>query len=83
MKRHFDRELAAAHAREPDVRIRPTVLERGERRLRGQLAAAQREAQPVAGHRIDEPRGITGEEQSGAPPPACLDGERAEADGAR
>ena len=39
------------------------MLERAQRRGGGQLAAADREAQAVAGHRIDEPGRVAGEQQ--------------------
>ena len=43
---------------------RPAMLERAKRRRRRQLAAADREAQAVAGHRIDEARRVAGEQQA-------------------
>ena len=70
-------------SRELDVGIRPAAGERRERRLGGELAAAQGEAQAIAGHRIDEPGGIAGQQQPGRTAGRALDGERAEADGPR
>ena len=42
----------------------PAVRERVERGRGGQLAAAHREAQAVAGHRIDEAGGVAGQQQA-------------------
>ena len=57
------RELARRRARQPLRARRPAVLERLERRLGGELAAAHREPQAVAGHRIDEAGRVAGEQQ--------------------
>ncbi len=43
---------------------RPAVRERVEGGGGGELAAADREAQSVAGHRIDEAGGVAGEQQT-------------------
>src|SRR5882672_7749156 len=43
---------------------RPTMFERSQRRGRGQLTAADRESQAVAGHRIDESRRVAGQQQT-------------------
>ena len=56
----------------------PAILERGERRVGGELGAAHREAQAVAGHRIDEAGGVAGEQQPGHAGRAGVDRERAE-----
>ena len=63
---------------EPGGRVDARILERGERHVGGELGAAQREAQPVAGHRIDEAGGVAGQEQAGHAGRAGVDGERAE-----
>ena len=59
-------------------RVDPGILERGERRVGGELGAAHREAQAVAGHRIDEAGGVAGEEQTGHAGRTGVDRERAE-----
>ena len=53
-------------------------LELAQRGLRGELAAAKREPQAVARHRIDEPRGVAGQQQPRTAGGARLDRERAE-----
>ena len=79
LKRHFDANSRRRRRASSTWASGSAVFEGGERRLRGQFPAAEREAQPVAGHRIDEPGGITGEEQAGRAAGRALDGERAEA----
>ena len=59
-------ELPAAPRREPIVDAGPAVRERAKRGLRGEFAAADGEAQAVAGHRIDEAGGVAGEQQASA-----------------
>ena len=41
------------------------MLERVQGHARGQLAAAHSEAQAIAGHGIDEARGVAGQQQPG------------------
>ena len=57
------RECPPPIAGEPRMDTGPSVFERLQRRRRGKLAALDREAQTIAGHRIDESGGVTCEEQ--------------------
>ena len=79
LNRHFARNARRAPARELrvraiDRRLRPSSTSSRDRR--GQLGARQREAQAVAGHRIDEAGRVAGQQQSGLarraahPPPS-------------
>src|SRR5207248_749411 len=71
-------ELARAARGVTRVERRPAVLERFERGGRRELTAANREAQAVAGHRIDEARGVAGEQQSRNTAALGVDGKRTE-----
>ena len=75
---YFAPKARARALGEPGGRVDPGILERGERRVGGELGAAHREAQAVAGHRIDEAGGVAGEQQAGHAGRAGVDGERAE-----
>ena len=54
----------AALVRQALVDAPPPVFERRQRGMRGQLRPANRKAQAVSGHRIDEPGGVAGEQQT-------------------
>ncbi len=75
-------ELAASPLGERRVDAGPAVLERREGGFGGQFAAAHGEAEPVAGHRIDEAGGVARDQQSVDRPRPGVHGERAE-DGRR
>ena len=75
--------LSTVRARRGQARVdaAPAVCERVERGRRGQLAAVNREAQAVAGHRIDEAGRVAGEQQTVDRGRRDVDGERPEDDG--
>ena len=58
------------------MNARPAVVEHLQRRRGNELAAADREAQAVAGHRIDEAGGVAGEQQAVELVRADIHGER-------
>ena len=58
----LSREHGPALIREIVVNTAPAMFKRGQRRLSREFGASDREAQPVAGHRVDEPGGVTGEQ---------------------
>ena len=59
--------------------IGSSTLERVQGHSRGELAAAHREAQTVAGHGIDEARGVAGKQQAWHTARRRLDAQRSEA----
>ena len=64
LNRHFRRERARTGVGERCVDTGPAVFERSKGSESGQFAAANREPQAVAGHRIDEAGGVAGEQQT-------------------
>ncbi len=64
--RHFDANSrrGARERSAPDAAVVSTMLERVQGHARGQFAAAHCEAQTIAGHGIDEARGVAGQQQA-------------------
>jgi hypothetical protein len=63
---------------EPLMDARPSVLQGLERRARGEVASTDGKPQTISGHRIDEPSGVSGEDQPIELFMAMIDGQRTE-----
>ena len=62
------------------MRISASVFERPQRLLSRELRAANREAQPVTGHRIDKARRVAGQQQPGHPGGRAINRQRSQHD---
>ncbi len=80
LNRHFAAESGLSLRREIQMRAidRRAARQDVEGDRRGQLGAREREVQAVAGHRIDEPGRVAGEQQAGLPCRSSVDRHRAE-----